>query len=150
MLSVFGTVTSAPINSASKASMGKMGDRIDELKRDIIDGREASKEFGVPFTQPDYLYGIQVDFDQFDIADESQSRLRHAVKNIATSWTIDAAARASIRQAAEILLTQHPCFQALKKQLHVTFDIPEVESRMAALRDQSDLCGADVGAQQNP
>ena len=93
---------------------------------------------------PDYVYGVQIDFDQFDITDSSQIDLRHKVRNIPTSWTIDATALANLDRAAETLLRQHPCFQALRKQLGVRFDDPAIESRMSATADQSGLCGAST------
>ncbi len=142
VFSVIGSVIGTPIDSASRASMGKLTDRTDELKSAIRDARGAAQAAGVAATLPDYVYGVQIDFDQFDITDSSQLDLRHKVKNIPTSWTIDAEALSNLDQAAETLLVQHPCFQALRKQLHITFDAPEIETRMEAADDRQILCAA--------
>jgi NTE family protein len=140
VVSVIGSVISAPIDSASRGSMNKLTDRVEQLKAAIRSVRET----GVPEDFPDFVYGVQIDFDQFDITDSSQIDLRYKVKNIPTSWTIDAEALSNLDLAAETLLVQHPCFRALRKQLHVTFDDPAIEKRMPAAEDHDDLCGADV------
>ncbi len=144
VVSVIGSVIGTPIDSASRGSMSKLADKVAELKSAIREARDGAQAAGVAATLPDYVYGVQIDFDQFDITDSSQIDLRHKVKNIPTSWTIDATALANLDQAAETLLRQHPCFQALRKQLGVRFDDPAIESRMSATVDQSILCGAST------
>ena len=147
IFSVIGSVINTPIDAASRGSMSRMSDRANEIKVDYQQAKAEAAKFGAKADLPDYVYGMQVDFDQFDLTDPGQVTLRHAVKNIATSWSIDGTGLTELNEAAETLLLQHACFQALAKQLNVTFDIPAVEShRQSALaqHDFSDLCGAST------
>jgi NTE family protein len=136
IFSVIGTVIDAPIDSASRGSMTRLSDRLGEFRTFVQDLKAGGSNDG-----PDFLYGMQIDFDQFDITDQDQLKLRHSVKNIATSWSIDATGLTELNQAAETLLLQHACFQALAKQLNVTFDIPAVESHRQAVLARHNFSG---------
>lgn len=143
VFSVIGSVINTPIDAASRGSMSRLSDRANEIRTEFQQAKAEAAQAGVKVDVPDNVYGMQIDFDQFDISDTDQVRLRHAVKNIATSWSIDATGLTELNQAAETLLVQHACFQALAGQLSVTFDMPAVEShRLAALarHDFSGFC----------
>lgn len=93
IFSVIGSVIGVPINSASRGSMMRLSERLDELKSAVQQLKAAAGNDAGPA----FLYGVQIDFDQFDITDPSQVTLRHAVKNIATSWSIDATDLAELK-----------------------------------------------------
>jgi NTE family protein len=59
------------------------------------------------------VYGVQIDLDQLRASDEHQRELRDKAKSIPTSWDITPEDRDTVKEVAQVLLRQHPCFQKL-------------------------------------
>ena len=102
VVTVIGSVIGNPMNSATRGNAEIFATTIGQLRASGLVSR---------------VYGIQVDFDQFDAMDPDQVRLRDRVKQIPTSWTISAAKLGDVETAAQRLLAQHPCFIQLKADL---------------------------------
>jgi NTE family protein len=109
VLSMVNSVISNPIDAATSGNATELRTLLNELRD------------GASNAPPDALlggtrvYDIEVDFDQF-LPD--QTALRDQVKNVPTSWTISSADIQALDQAAQLLLHQHPCFQALLFDVH--------------------------------
>jgi NTE family protein len=102
---MFGAVVSVPIDSTTASVSAQIG-----VLMDTINGaaQAALKNAGFSGMQ---VYKIDIDFDQLRAPE--QAGLRHAAKNVPTSWTITKANRDVIVQAGTTLLHQHPCYQKL-------------------------------------
>lgn len=105
LAAMFGAVASVPIDSASASVSSQLG-----LLMDTLNGAAQSglANAGVDGMQ---VYKIDIDFDQ--LRTSAQAGLRHAAKNVPTSWTITRRNRDVIVEAGTTLLHQHPCYQKL-------------------------------------
>jgi len=109
VISMVNAVISNPIDAATAGSSTQLRTLLSEL-RDAAGNAPPDALLGGT-----HIYDIDVDFDQFL---PSQTALRDQVKNIPTSWSISTADIAALDQAAQLLLHQHPCFQALLFDVH--------------------------------
>jgi len=109
VISMVNAVISNPIDAATAGSSTQLRTLLSEL-RDAAGNAPPDALLGGT-----HIYDIDVDFDQFL---PSQTALRDQVKNIPTSWSISTTDIAALDQAAQLLLHQHPCFQALLFDVH--------------------------------
>jgi predicted acylesterase/phospholipase RssA len=109
---MLGAVIDDPIDAATRGH----ADAFDTVLGELRQAGQARKP-GVGPDLPDRVYGITVDFDQFDPNDAGQVALRDRVKRIGTSWSISDAELRDLEAAAHQLLTQHPCFVRLQEDL---------------------------------
>ncbi|APV50298.1 hypothetical protein BWI17_11705 [Betaproteobacteria bacterium GR16-43] len=113
IFSMIDSVTGVPINSTTASVNAQLDVLLAQLKAAAqIDRPDA------PFKNL-RVYGILVDFDQLRPSIPEQKKLRDRAKAIPTSWTISAEDRAVLKEAAEVLMHQHPCFQRLLLDLNV-------------------------------
>ena len=122
VVSVIGSVIGNPIDSATRGNAEIFATTLGQLRASGLVSR---------------VYGIQVDFDQFDAMDPDQVQLRDRVKQIPTSWTISAANLRDVETAAQRLLAQHPCFIQLKADLSGAPVSPSAPAAMPARRQAS-------------
>ena len=105
LAAMFASVASVPIDSASASVSSQLG-----VLTDTINGAAQAALANAGFSGMQ-VYKIDIDFDQ--LRTPAQADLRHAAKNVPTSWTITRHNRDVIVEAGTTLLHQHPCYQKL-------------------------------------
>jgi NTE family protein len=118
LLAVLNAVTGSPIDSATAYANAGLEDLIDQLNQA---GADAAKLRGDAKFSNLKVYGISIDFDQFL---PGQEQTQSDVKNIGTTWTLNAQQLDESIGAGRTLLRQHPCFQRLLQDLHVPVQGP--------------------------
>ena len=107
IVGMFQSVTSVPIDSVTASVNSAMEDLLEQLKQAGGGGA------GDPAFTGLRVYGVQVDFDQFDASDPAQRQLQDEAKKIPTSWTISETEFDVLQKSASALLDRNPCFQRL-------------------------------------
>jgi hypothetical protein len=102
---MFEAVASIPIDSATSSVSAQLG-----MLMDAINGAARASLANASFKGMQ-VYKIDIDFDQ--LSAPGVATLRHAAKNVPTSWTITKPDLDTIVQAGTTLLRQHPCYQRL-------------------------------------
>ena len=113
LIGQIGSVTSVPIDANTASVNSQLDVLLEQIKQAGLDAPPDAK-FGKL-----RVYGTQIDFDQLRGTDERQHALRDRAKAIPTLWTIKEGDREVIREASQVLLHQHPCFQRLLLDLKV-------------------------------
>jgi NTE family protein len=118
------TVIDVPIdsNTAGVAAQQAAFDEQLEQSASMANGIEIKHLKGAPLFGNLLVFEIYIDFDQFQVQSEAQRILQGRVKGIGTSWTVNADERQWLYSAGCLLLLQHPNFQALAKELHMSPD----------------------------
>lgn len=101
---MIGSATSIPLDAATASVNKGMQDLIDEMEAYVENGHGK-------------IYHVVIDFDLFPADHQC---LQKRVKNIGTSWTLNAAQRQDINDAAIYLLRHDPGFADLLKYLKIS------------------------------
>jgi NTE family protein len=108
-----GAVIGNPIDAATRSH----ADAFETALGDLRQAGQSRSCAPAPLELPDRVYGITVDFDQFDPRDPQQVALQDRVKKISTSWSIGPDDLRDLKEAGRRLLDQHPCFVRLREDL---------------------------------
>lgn len=118
------TVTSAPIDTVISDSRGQLDQLIGEIERAKRTYRGCNKKLKQacgarlpgPFPLADVkTFLIEVDFDRID-----DPRLRHHMKNLPTTWTLQKSDVDDLRAVACHIMRDHPEYQRLMEDLGAT------------------------------
>jgi NTE family protein len=102
LLDVAGAVINNPIDSATRGNAAVFQSTLDAFRQSGFTGR---------------VYSIQVDPEQFSVADETQRAWRDRFEAIPTSWTMSGDQIDTAMEVAHRLLFSHPCFVRLQEDM---------------------------------
>jgi NTE family protein len=112
IISMLGSVTSVPIDSNTANAQLALGNLLSELSKAAFIAQGA----GISGMK---VYGVSVDFDQLPADTPAGRKLRDAVKDVPTTWTLSADQLRVTEEAGKFLLNSDPCYQALLADLNI-------------------------------
>jgi NTE family protein len=122
LVSAINAVTSVPIDANTTNSQNALSQVLTQIASYAASG-DPAKYRGMK------VYGVTVDFDQIPSDTPEHRKLRDAIKDIPTSWTLSQDQLQSIDDATLLLLRADPCYAALINDLNASRGPEELSSK---------------------
>jgi NTE family protein len=129
LLGMIGAVASQPID----ATTASVNEQINVLLAQLQTGAGLGLQ----------IYTVQVDIDQFKIANADEKALRDAANKVPTSYSISAGDLRVIEKSADVLLSNNPCFQRLLLDVGANRPTPDPQSAVTGCPQPKDRAPLD-------